>query len=113
MGPAQFIPSTWKLYADEISKVTGNKPANPWNNSDAFVATGLYIQDLLGSQSCKSYAAANQNVLPYQSLLERCAAAKYYAGGNWYTYRLWYGQPVVDKANQFEQDIAVLTGANS
>ncbi|MDO8557471.1 MAG: lytic murein transglycosylase [Candidatus Jorgensenbacteria bacterium] len=111
MGPAQFIPSTWKLYETEISKITSNNPANPWNNSDAFVATGLYIQDLEASDSCKSYANANSATLPRQTLIERCAAAKYYSGSSWYTYRFWYGQPVVDKANKFQQDINVLTGA--
>lgn len=108
MGPAQFIPSTWKLYANAISKVTGNDPANPWNNSDAFAATGIYIKDLLDSKSCKDYANANKNITSYQTLLERCAAAKYYSGGSWYTYRFWYGQPVVDKANEFQEDIDTL-----
>lgn len=108
MGPAQFIPSTWKLYASAISKVTGNNPANPWNNSDAFAATGLYMKDLLESSSCVNYATANKNVVPYQTLLERCAAAKYYSGARWYTYRFWYGQPVVDQANKFQSDIDTL-----
>ena len=110
MGPAQFIPSTWKLYSDEISKITGDNPPNPWNNSDAFAATGAYISDLESSQSCKDYANANKNTLPYQTLIERCAAAKYYAGGSWYTYRFWYGQPVVDQANKFQDDIDTLNG---
>ncbi|KKU14998.1 MAG: hypothetical protein UX22_C0013G0009, partial [Candidatus Jorgensenbacteria bacterium GW2011_GWA2_45_9] len=108
MGPAQFIPSTWKIYESTISKITGNNPPSPWNNSDAFAATGAYIRDLLSSASCKTYADTNKNIVDYQTLLERCAAAKYYAGGNWYTYRFWYGDPVVQKANQFEDDIAVL-----
>jgi peptidoglycan hydrolase CwlO-like protein len=110
MGPAQFIPSTWKLYSDAVSKVTGNTPANPWNNSDAFAATALYMRDLLDSKSCKDYANANLSVASYQTLSERCAAAKYYSGGSWYTYRFWYGQPVVDKANEFQEDIDTLNG---
>ncbi len=113
MGPAQFIPSTWNLYSDRISKVTGNNPASPWNNSDAFVATGIYISDLLASQSCVNYANANKNAVAYQTLLERCAAAKYYAGGSWYTYRFWYGQPVVDRANQFQSDIDTLNASGN
>ncbi len=108
MGPAQFIPSTWKIYENAISKVTGSNPPNPWNNSDAFAATGVYMRDLLSSASCKSYANDNQKLVAYQTLLERCAAAKYYAGGNWYTYRFWYGDPVVQKANEFEEDIALI-----
>jgi len=106
MGPAQFIPSTWKLYEDKIAKVTGSNPPSPWNNSDAFAATGVYIKDLLDSKSCIEYG----NQIPSQKdkLIERCAAAKYYAGGRWYTYRMWYGEPVVQKADEFEDDIAVL-----
>jgi len=109
MGPAQFIPSTWKLYESKISAVTGNNPPSPWNNADAFAATAVYMKDLLESSGCKSYADQNQNVLPYQALLERCAAAKYYAGSRWYTYRFWYGEPVVVKANEYEDDIKILT----
>lgn len=111
MGPAQFIPSTWKLYETKIANVSGNNPPSPWNNTDAFVATAVYIEDLLDTASCREYANANKNVLPYQSLLERCAAAKYYAGSRWYTYRLWYGEPVVTQANSFEKDIQVIEQA--
>ncbi len=110
MGPAQFIPSTWKIYESKIAAVTGNNPPSPWNNSDAFTATAVYIEDLLDSSSCRSYASENQHLVAYQTLLERCAAAKYYAGGNWYRYRFWYGDPVVTKANEFEGDIRVLQG---
>ncbi len=111
MGPAQFIPSTWALYSSKISQVTGDNPANPWNNSDAFVATALYIKDLETSASCVSYS--QQIPSDSQELLERCAAAKYYAGNNWYTYRFWYGQPVVNRANQFEQDIQTLNAGST
>ncbi len=111
MGPAQFIPSTWKIYESKITSVTGNNPPSPWNNADAFAATAVYMKDLLASASCKSYADANKNVVPYQTLLERCAAAKYYSGSKWYTYRFWYGDPVVVQANDYEDDIRVLKGA--
>ncbi|MFH0806490.1 MAG: lytic murein transglycosylase [Candidatus Brennerbacteria bacterium] len=111
MGPAQFIPSTWKLYESKITAVTGNNPPSPWNNADAFAATAVYMKDLLASGSCKDYANANKNAAPYQTLLERCAAAKYYSGSKWYTYRFWYGEPVVVKANEYEGDIKLLKGA--
>lgn len=111
MGPAQFIPSTWKLYEAKITAVTGNNPPSPWNNADAFAATAVYMKELLDSASCKSYANTNKNVAPYQMLLERCAAAKYYAGGRWYTYRFTYGEAVAVKANDYEDDIKVLKGA--
>lgn len=111
MGPAQFIPSTWKIYDGKISGVTGNSPASPWNNSDALVGTALYLKDAYNSQSCRTYAAEGHAAYPelsLQFLQERCAAAKYYAGGRWYRHRFFYGDPVVERANAFEEDIAIL-----
>lgn len=113
MGPAQFIPSTWILYKDRIAEITGAKPANPWNNRDAFVATSLYLKDAYNSASCRNYGATNKNVLPEQTLRERCAAAQYYAGSRWYTYRFAYGEPVLDRAAGFEADISVLNGSQA
>ncbi|OGZ02739.1 MAG: hypothetical protein A2430_00990 [Candidatus Liptonbacteria bacterium RIFOXYC1_FULL_36_8] len=107
MGPAQFIPSTWNLYENSIAKITGNNPPSPWRNIDAFVATALYLKDSYYSSSCRSYS--QQIPSQAQVLQERCAAAQYYAGKRWYTYRFAYGDPVVNKANQFQQDINVLT----
>jgi hypothetical protein len=52
MGPAQFIPSTWMLYASKIEKISGSVPANPWNVRDSFLANALYLKDLgAGSQT--------------------------------------------------------------
>lgn len=108
MGPAQFIPSTWNLYRDDIARITGHNTPSPWNNADAFVATALYLKDSLSSSSCKNYAEKNKNIVPYQTLLERCAAAQYYAGRRWYTYRFVYGEPVIKKAREFQEDIDIL-----
>ena len=91
MGPAQFIPSTWVLYADAVSRITGSKPASPWRNSDAFIATGLLLKD--------NGAASN----------ELLAAARYYCGWNIrYVCTNVYGRNVVDTAARFQQDINVL-----
>lgn len=106
MGPSQFIPSTWKLYADRISAVTGTNPPNPWNNRDAFVATALYIKDAYDSPDCSAYGREIPN--QEKTLRERCAAAKYYAGNRWRAYRFAYGSSVLDRASRFEADIAVL-----
>ncbi|HDH31196.1 MAG TPA: hypothetical protein ENH26_00235 [Candidatus Wolfebacteria bacterium] len=122
MGPAQFIPSTWAIYGgykknssgiwkhssskDYIGKITGNKPSSPWRNTDAFIATALYLKDAYNSKSCRNYSQR----IPSQSqmLQERCAAAKYYAGGRWYYYRWAYGEPVIERADRFQKYINIL-----
>jgi membrane-bound lytic murein transglycosylase B len=97
MGPAQFIPSTWILYKNKIATVTGSNPPSPWRNSDAFVATAIYIKDLFGA--CANYSGLAK---------ERCAAARYYSGGSWARYLWTYGDRVVVKAEQFQKDIDIL-----
>ncbi|MDD4931629.1 MAG: lytic murein transglycosylase [Candidatus Colwellbacteria bacterium] len=113
MGPSQFIPSTWKIYMSRISEITGAKVANPWNNQDAFVATALYLKDAYNSSDCVNYGAKNKAIANEQMLKERCAAAKYYAGSRWYTYRFAYGEPVIDRAAGFEADIAILNSSQA
>lgn len=99
MGPAQFIPSTWDLYADRVAEITGHNPASPWNNGDAFVATAAYLKDAM--KGCDAIYSRQLDV-------ERCAAAKYYAGSRWRRHLWGYGDRVVTKAQQFQQDIDVL-----
>lgn len=110
MGPSQFIPSTWKIYINKIKGVTGDSAANPWSNRDAFVATALYLKDSMDSKDCVNYS--KQIPGQAQTLKERCSAAKYYAGGNWYRYRFAYGESVLDRAERFEADIAVMRNNN-
>jgi len=43
LGPAQFLPTTWLGYEDEVSRLTGHNPANPWNIEDAFMASALKL----------------------------------------------------------------------
>ncbi len=43
MGPAQFIPSTWMGYKDEVTRLLGKSMANPWNIEDAFLAAAVKL----------------------------------------------------------------------
>ena len=69
MGPAQFIPSTWRTYEARVAATTGHSVPNPWSAEDAIAAMSLYLGDL--GADAGGYSA------------ERRAAAKYYAGGAW------------------------------
>ena len=92
MGPAQFIASTWNLYKDKVSSITG-KTANPWNINNAFLASGLLLKD--------NGALTN----------ESAAAAKYYCGGNYTRYECKsYANSVLKYASQYEADIKAIGG---
>ncbi|OGN27620.1 MAG: hypothetical protein A2941_01350 [Candidatus Yanofskybacteria bacterium RIFCSPLOWO2_01_FULL_49_17] len=61
MGAAQFIPSTWMGYRDEVSRITGRRPANPWNMEDAFVAAASKLaRDGASSQTRAGEIAASK-----------------------------------------------------
>jgi peptidoglycan hydrolase CwlO-like protein len=69
MGPAQFIPSTWNLFAARLQAILG-RPGNPWAIQDSFTASGLYLADL-GATAQTSAKESN-------------AASRYYGGSSAY-----------------------------
>ncbi len=91
MGPAQFLPSTWTMFKDKISNVKGTL-GDPWDIKDSFLAAGLYLKDL----------GAESN--------EFKAAMKYFSGSSW-TWReeQTYGNPVIQRAAQYQQEINLLS----
>lgn len=96
MGPAQFIPTTWMLYADAVANLTGHKPASPWNIEDAFTASGLML------------AQSGANKQTYASEVK--AAKIYIAGGRWntsLTARI-YANNVMAQATKIQKDIDAL-----
>jgi membrane-bound lytic murein transglycosylase B len=85
MGPAQFIPSTWKLFVPRLTTATGDAYPNPWDPKDAFFASALYLSDL---------GAGTGNYTD-----EKNAACKYYSGSSCKTsYANNYGASVMAKA---------------
>jgi len=96
MGPAQFLPSTWLLYADAVANLTGRRPASPWNIDDAFTAAGLMLAE--SGADKQTYAAESK------------AAKIYIAGGRWntsLTARI-YANNVMAEAGRIQKDINIL-----
>jgi peptidoglycan hydrolase CwlO-like protein len=69
MGPAQFIPSTWKGIAVRLKSLLG-VDGNPWAIKDSFTASGIYLADL---------GATAQT-----TIAEGKAAARYYGAAGSY-----------------------------
>jgi membrane-bound lytic murein transglycosylase B len=96
MGPAQFIPSTWKLYVDRIAEMVGQNPPNPWDPRTATFATAILMKD--NGAAAQTPAA------------ERLAALRYLAGWKNATKSAYafYGNEVMALANKFQQQIDIL-----
>lgn len=113
MGPSQFIPSTWAIYGgyvkdgnggwvydasqDVIRQLNGkSSPSSPYNNQDAFLATGLLMRD--------NGAAAGTRAA------ERLAALRYFAGWGGATNPSYafYGDGVMQHTDRIQQEINIL-----
>jgi len=93
MGPAQFIPSTWMGYKNEVARITGRSPANPWNIEDAFIAAAAKL----------SRGGANSGT----TAGEIAASKAYYCGNSKSTRAdcVNYANKVQALANRIEQNL--------
>ena len=100
MGPAQFIPSTWKIMESKVSKAVGKDNPDPWNPADAIMAMALFLKDIMGTTG-DSYTD------------QRTAACRYYSGQVCYPNGkvgkgLSYGNQVMSRVSSLQSDINVL-----
>ena len=92
MGPSQFIPSTWVGLEKRISRATGITIPDPWIPRDAFFASSIYLSDL------------GADIGTYNA--EHKAAARYYAGRNWYKPKGQnYGLSVMKHAQNIQENM--------
>jgi len=91
MGPAQFIPSTWKGFETRLRKLLGYE-ANPWAAHDAFMASAMYLTDLgaVGSSTA----------------LQHKAACRYYGSGG---ATCTYSRSVMKFRDAYQADIDLLS----
>jgi membrane-bound lytic murein transglycosylase B len=96
MGPAQFLPSTWLAYKDQIAKATGHNPPSPWDIDDAFTASAIKL--------------AKDGASQRTSDTEWKAAMIYFAGSNWgkkvYSF---YGDSVMELAEIIQGQLDIIT----
>lgn len=93
MGPAQFIPSTWLAYEEEVARLTGHNPPNPWNIEDAFMASAIKL----------ARGGANSETLSGEDR----AARIYISGRSSCRSRIcnYYANAVKRKAEQIEKNL--------
>lgn len=82
MGPAQFIPTTWLLYAGRVAELTGHNPPSPWNIEDAFTASALFLAD--AGATSRTTAGEIRAAKTYLSGRSNCNTATC----NWYANRI-------------------------
>ncbi len=93
MGPAQFIPSTWKGYKDKVSAITG-KPANPWDIHDAFLAAAVLLK---ANGATRDGRQGEWN-----------AAMRYFSGSTNPRFR-FYGDNVLKTADKYQAELDAIS----
>ncbi len=79
LGPAQFLPSTWLAYEEEVTRLTGHAPPSPWNVEDAFMASAAKLAK--GGATAKTKSAETAAAKTYLSGKSNCGSriCNYYA----------------------------------
>jgi membrane-bound lytic murein transglycosylase B len=93
LGPAQFLPTTWLSYEEEVAQLTGHNPPNPWNIEDAFMASAVKLARAGATKKTK---------------VAETAAAKAYLSGNPKCTKSicnYYANTVLKKASEIEQNL--------
>lgn len=93
LGPAQFLPTTWLGYEEQVARITGHNPPNPWNVEDAFTAAAVKLAR--AGAAAKTATAETKAAKIYISGKATCVSAicNYYA------------KAVLRKAEQIEQNL--------
>lgn len=84
MGPAQIMPATWESIAPRLVSLLHKAVPDPFNLTDAFVATAIFLSDRGAANQAQEYEAVN----------------KYIAGPYW-QYHTWYGDRVLAVAKEY------------
>jgi len=81
MGPAQFLPATWKIFIDRLKDKLGHT-ADPWAVQDSFAASAMYLYDLQKKYGTEALAAQHYNgsgsaaVLYSKQVIKRAACVQ-------------------------------------
>jgi len=95
IGPAQFLPSVWLAYADQVSRLSGHKTVNPWDVGDAFIAAAIKM-----AQAGADERTANA---------EWKAAQIYFAGKRWNNpIYYFYGDQVMELAGVIQSQLDII-----
>jgi len=94
MGPAQFIPSTWKGIASSLKNLLGYI-GNPWSPRDSFIASAIHLTNL-GAVGT-STSAQNK------------AACRYYGSGVNSAGTCSYGRSVMSLKAKIQDNIDLLS----
>ena len=93
MGPAQFIPSTWLSYEEEVARLTGHNPPNPWSIEDSFMASAIKLAK--GGASKQTGASESGAARAYIGGSAKCSSS----------ICNYYSSTVLRKADEIERNL--------